>query len=128
ILGASFFPIVVTSFAVVASMVAGQYFLALFGPQFSAAKTTLTILLVVQLVSALADPGPQLMTMKGAQRESATICLASLGVLVLGNAVLAPRYGAEGAAISVLVTTIVWLLATAIALYRRDRSRADVVG
>ncbi len=128
ILGASIFPVVVTGFAILASMAAGQYFLALFGPQFSAAKNTLTILLVVQFVRALAGPGPQLMTMKGAQRESAIICLVSLGVLVLGNAVLAPRYGAEGAAISVLVTTIVWLLATGIALYRQDRSRADVVG
>src|SRR5690606_36904374 len=121
ILGASIFPVVVTGLAILASMAAGQYFLALFGPQFSAAKNTLTILLVVQFVRALAGPGPQLMTMKGAQRESAVICLVSLGVLVLGNALLAPRYGAEGAAISVLVTTIVWLLATAIALYRRDR-------
>lgn len=128
ILGASLFPIIATSAGIAASMLAGDRLLAVFGEEFRAAQNTLTILMVVQFIRALAGPSPFLMTMKGAQRTSAIICASMMALLVVGNLLLAPRYGAEGAAISLLVTTTIWLVVTAIALYRMGGTRADLAG
>jgi O-antigen/teichoic acid export membrane protein len=128
LLAASLFPIVVTGVAVIASVIAGELLLGVFGEEFKAAKTTLVILLIAQLVRALAGPSPHLLTLRGAQTVSAAICAASLGILLIGNALLAPMWGSEGAAISLLVTTIFWLSATAIALHRVGGTRSDLAG
>jgi len=128
LLAASLFPIVVTGLAVIASVAAGELLLGVFGEEFKAAKTTLIILLVAQLVRALAGPSPHLLTLRGAQTISAAICGASLAVLLIGNALLAPMLGSEGAAISLLVTTVFWLGATAIALHRVGGARSDLAG
>jgi O-antigen/teichoic acid export membrane protein len=128
ILGASLFPIIATSIAVVLSALAGDKLLALFGDEFRASQNTLTILMFAQFVRALAGPSPFLMTMKGAQRTNALICAAMLVVLVAGNALLAPRFGEVGAAVALLGTTIVWLSVTGFALFRFDGARADIAG
>lgn len=127
-LGASLFPIFITASAILLSVVAGGHLLALFGEEFRAAQTTLTILLVAQFVRAVAGPSPFLLTLLGAQRVSAAICATAIGLLLLGNALLAPQFGAEGAAASVVAATLFWLFATAIALYRTGGRRADIAG
>jgi O-antigen/teichoic acid export membrane protein len=106
----------------------GDRFLALFGSEFETARDTLTILMAAQLVRALAGPSSLLLTLKGAQGVNAGICALSAAVLLATNALFAPMWGAEGGAVAVLITTVVWLAATAIALYRIDGARADLAG
>ncbi|BCJ89784.1 hypothetical protein IZ6_05190 [Terrihabitans soli] len=128
ILGASLLPIGLTVAGVLFSMFFGGWFLKLFGAEFSNAKDTLTILMLAQFVRAVAGPSSLLLTLKGAQATSAWICALSGIVLLVSNAVFATLWGAEGGAVAVLITTVVWLLATAIALYRLDGARADIAG
>lgn len=128
ILGASLMPLAFTVGGVVFSMLFGGWFLTLFGSEFSSAQQTLTILMLAQLVRALAGPSSLLLTLKGAQTASAWICALSAVVLLVSNAVFATLWGAEGGALAVLVTTIVWLGATGIVLYRFDGARADIIG
>jgi O-antigen/teichoic acid export membrane protein len=126
ILGASLVPLGLTVGGVLFSVLFGDRLLAVFGDQFRAAQTTLTILMVTQFVRAVAGPGPLLLTLKGAQTANAIICVASAVVLFAGNAVFATMWGAEGAAFSLLLTTMFWLSATAIMLHRIDGARADL--
>jgi O-antigen/teichoic acid export membrane protein len=128
ILGASLLPLGLTVGGVLFSMFFGGWFLTLFGPEFSHAKDTLTILMLAQFVRAVAGPSSLLLTLKGAQGASAWICAVSGAVLLVSNAVFATLWGAEGGAVAVLITTVFWLLATGIVLYRIDGARADIVG
>jgi O-antigen/teichoic acid export membrane protein len=128
ILSASLMPLALTVGGVLFSMLFGDWFLMLFGAEFSSAKSTLTILMLAQLARAIAGPSSLLLTLKGAQTASAWICAVSAVVLLATNAVFATLWGAEGGALAVLVTTIVWLGMTGIALYRIDGARADILG
>ncbi len=126
ILGASLAPLALTVGGFLLSVFFGEYMLGLFGDEFRGAKYTLAILMFAQFVRAVAGPGPLLLTVKGAQGTNAMICVVSAVVLIAGNAVMAPRWGAEGAALALLLTTVFWLVATAVALYRIDGVRADL--
>jgi O-antigen/teichoic acid export membrane protein len=127
IIGASLAPLALTIGGIAFSVLFGDWFLGLFGPEFRAAQNTLTILMVTQFVRAIAGPGPLLLTLKGAQTLNAMICVASCVVLLIGNLLMGPIWGAEGAALSLLATTAFWLLATGVVLYRIDGARADLV-
>ena len=124
---ASILPIAFTFAAVVASAVGGEYALALFHPDFVAAKWPLTILVACQLLRAFAGPSALLLTTIGAQGVNAAICLASTAVLALGNLALAPVFGMTGAAIAVLMAWIFWLVASAVVLDRRTGIRCDTI-
>ncbi len=126
ILGASLAPLALTVGGFLLSVFFGEYMLGLFGDEFRGAKYTLAILMFAQFVRAVAGPGPLLLTVKGAQGTNAMICAVSALVLIAGNAIMAPRWGAEGAALALLLTTVFWLVATAFALYRMDGVRADL--
>lgn len=128
ILSASLAPLAVTVFGIGFSVAFGGWFLGFFDESFRTAQHTLTILMVAQLARAIAGPGPLVITLKGAQKANAAICVASVIVLAGANAILAPLWGAEGAAIALLLTTIFWLTATAVVLYRMDGVRADLPG
>ena len=124
---ASILPIVFTLAAVVASAIGGEYALALFHPDFAAAKWALTILVACQLLRAFAGPSALLLTTIGAQGVNATICLASTAVLAIGNLALVPVFGMVGAAAAVLMAWIFWLVASAIVLERRSGIRCDTI-
>jgi O-antigen/teichoic acid export membrane protein len=128
IIGASLFPVALTVLGVLASIAFGDRLLGLFGDEFRSAQNTLTIIMVAQLVRALAGPGPILLNLKGAQAASAWICVASLVVLIASSALFASLWQAEGAALAIVVTTIFWLVATAVVLYRIDGARTDLAG
>src|SRR5262249_15511736 len=100
ILGASLLPLGLTVGGILFSMFFGDWFLSLFGAQFSHAKDTLTILMLAQFVRAVAGPSSLLLTLKGAQGASASICAVSGVILFLSNAVFATLWGAEGGAVA----------------------------
>ena len=123
---ATIFPVLLTGFATLACAMGGQYFLALFHPDFASAKWALTILVFCQFLRAIAGPSVQLLTIIGAQRLNALLCCVALATLAAGNAWLAPAYGVTGAAIAVGLSWFVWLVMTGIMLYRRANLRSDL--
>jgi len=123
---ATVFPVVLTALATVACALGGQYLLALFHPDFAQAKWALTVLVFCQFLRALAGPSVQLLTIIGAQRLNALLCLAALALLAAGNAALAPAFGVNGAAIAVALSWTAWLALTGIMLYRRNNLRSDL--
>lgn len=123
---ASLFPVALTAAATIAAAAGGEHILALFHPEFAQAKWALTILIFCQFLRAVAGPSVQLLTIIGAQRFNAGLCLAALMVLAASNVVLAPSLGMTGAAIAVAFSWSVWLLATGFVLWRKNGLRSDV--
>lgn len=121
------FPLVVTVSAMVVLGFWGKSLLALFGSDFVYAKTALLILVSSQLVRALAGPNVALLTVIGAQQQNALLAILSLGVLMLGNAVLAPAFGITGAAVAVLIAVIFWMGSSAYVLHRLSGLRTDAL-
>jgi len=123
---ASLFPVALTLAATIAAAAGGDHILALFHPEFAQARWALTILIFCQFLRAVAGPSVQLLTIIGAQRLNASLCLAALVLLAASNAVLAPLFGMTGAAIAVAISWSVWLVATGILLWRRNGLRSDL--
>lgn len=121
------FPLAVTIGALAVVAVWGETILSLFGPDFTGAKVPLLILLACQLLRVLFGPNVALLSVIGAQRQSALIAVAALVVLVLANLALVPPFGVIGAALAVVVATLVWLGATAAVLSRVSGLRTDVL-
>ncbi len=123
---ASLFPVALTLAATIAAAAGGEHILALFHPEFAQAKWALTILIFCQFLRAVSGPSVQLLTIIGAQRLNAGLCLAALALLAASNAVLAPAFGMTGAAVAVAISWSVWLLATGIVLWRKSGLRSDL--
>ena len=123
---ASALPVAFTMAATIASALGGGYVLALFHPDFAAAKGVLTILIACQLIRAIAGPSAMLLTTVGAQGINAAICVASTVVLAVGNILLVPAFGMNGAAVAVLLAWSFWLGVGAIMLKRRTGLRCDL--
>lgn len=123
---ASALPVAFTLAATIGSAIGGGYVLALFHPDFAAAKDVLTILIACQLLRAIAGPSAMLLTTVGAQGINASICIASTAVLAIGNIVLVPAFGIGGAAAAVLLAWSFWLGVSAIVLKRRTGLRCDL--
>ncbi len=95
----------------------GPFLLSLFGEAFGAAYVPMLILLVGQMVNALAGPIGFLMLMTGYQKQTAKMLFLAVLLNIVGNAVLVPYYGMNGAAIStgfsvafVIVTLFIWIV------------------
>lgn len=97
----------------------GQLFLALYPSDFSAARTTLTILSLGQLVNAATGTVATLLNMTGHERDTALVVGVS-AVLNIGlNLFLIPRFGLEGAAVATALGTLSWNVLLSVFVYRR---------
>jgi O-antigen/teichoic acid export membrane protein len=121
------FPLAATVGAFVLFALWGNQLLALFGPEFAGAKVPLLILIVSQLVRALFGPNVALLTVLGAQTQNAILATCSIAVLGLSNILLAPAYGATGAAIAVVIAMTFWMIGTSVLLYRLSGLRTDAL-
>ena len=128
---------VASSLAAIVLVAFGKYLLQLFGPQFPVAYPVLIVMLVGQIINALAGPVALLLNMTGHQHDVAKVLALSATMNVVLNAVLIPRYGALGAAIAmsfsmaswnVIMSVIVWkrleLVALAVPLFWRGKAGA----
>lgn len=98
---------------------AGRMLLGIFGGEFVAAHPALLVMMSAQVVRAGAGPGVQLLALASQERAAPPVFVAGLGVLVVANVALAPTYGAMGAAIAVLMSTVVWTFGIALAVRSR---------
>lgn len=97
----------------------GGFFLAIFGPEFTAARGTLTILCAGQLVNAATGTVATLLNMTGHERDTALVVGFSAAVNVSLNLLLIPRYGLNGAAAATALGTLVWNALLSYFVYRR---------
>ncbi|MFK7830551.1 MAG: polysaccharide biosynthesis C-terminal domain-containing protein [Congregibacter sp.] len=97
----------------------GQYFLELlFGSDYLASYLPFLILGLGQLVNAAVGPAIVALNMAGHDRTTARASLTSLGLNIVLNLILIPRYGAVGAAISTSASMIVLQILVKVALSR----------
>jgi O-antigen/teichoic acid export membrane protein len=98
--------------------------LQIYGPSYQPAAVALTLMTIATLLNALAGPVERALIMTGfVKLEMATNIVAT--VFIVGVAVvLTPRYGLVGAAVSVLLYTVVRNIAKTYLLYRKVRMTA----
>jgi O-antigen/teichoic acid export membrane protein len=97
----------------------GRILLNLFGPEFSIGYSPLLILLIGQLINALAGSVGFLMTMTGHQTQALWIVGANTMLNIVLNGVLITMFGMIGAAMATAVTTALWNIMMLIFVFRR---------
>jgi O-antigen/teichoic acid export membrane protein len=95
------------------------FWLGLFGDAFVAGSSALRILIVGQLISAMAGSVGYLMMMTGQERQAALIILGATAANLVLNLLLIPLFGMEGAAIANAATLAAWNVAMAIFIWRK---------
>lgn len=93
---------------VVGLIAAAPFILRLFGSEFVAADTVLTVLAVGHLVNVGVGSVGYLMNMTGNQDEMARVVGTAAIINIVLNAVAIPIYGALGAALATAVSMAVW--------------------
>jgi O-antigen/teichoic acid export membrane protein len=105
----------------------GRQVLAVFSSEFTIAWTALAILAAGQIIHVLCGSVGLLMTMTGRENAAGKIIgMAALLNIVL-NAVLIPRFGLEGAAVSTAVSTAFWNIALVVMVRKRIGIRSTVL-
>lgn len=105
----------------------GERVLALFGPEFVAARDALLILAGGQLVNAMVGPVGFLLTMTGRQDTAMKILVTTAVAHLALQALLVPRFGIEGSAAATALSRAGWNIAMAVAVWRRMGLRATVI-
>jgi O-antigen/teichoic acid export membrane protein len=100
-------------------LVLAGFVLGLFGDAFVAGSSALHILLVGQVVSAMAGSVGYLMMMTGHERQASYIILAATAGNIVLNLLLIPPFGMEGAAIANAGTLIASNVAMAFFIWRK---------
>jgi len=85
----------------------GELVLSLFGSDFTQGRTALVILSMGQVINGATGSGGLLLTMTGYEHYAAMIVATSALLNVIGNAILIPVWGIEGAAIATASSTII---------------------
>ena len=102
-----------------AFIVFGQYFLALFGPEFAPARSALITLSIGQLINAATGTVATLLNMTGHERDTALVVGLSAVMNVVLNLLLIPRLGLEGAALATALGTLCWNVLLSYFVYKR---------
>lgn len=100
-------------------MVFGRWLLAIFGEDFVAGHTVLTILCVGQIVNAATGSVSLLLIMTHHERDNVIVTGTTAVLNGVMNVVLIPRWGAEGAAIATATATIISNIWLAALVYKR---------
>jgi O-antigen/teichoic acid export membrane protein len=107
--------------------VSGRYLLHMFGEEFVAAYIPLLILLCSQLINALAGSVGFLMIMTGHQNQAGLIVTVSAIANIVLNALLIPRLGLLGAALSTAFTMALWNVAMLFFVQRKLGINSTVI-
>ena len=97
-----------------------DFFLGLFGQEFTVATMTLMIVSIGYLSESLCGPVGFILNMTDNQHIFMKILLISLFINVLFNALLIPIYGINGAAIALMLSMLFWTLSSLIVLKRKS--------
>ncbi len=89
--------------AVVLMALFGQSLLGVFGAEFVPGYTALLILACAQLLVAIVGPAAQLLSVTGHQNDCLVVLPVSIVAIMVMDSVLIPRYGVNGAALTILL-------------------------
>ncbi|MGB7286118.1 MAG: polysaccharide biosynthesis C-terminal domain-containing protein [Salaquimonas sp.] len=81
-------------------LVIGKYFLMLFDPSFVSGESVIWILTIGIIARAAVGPAESVLTMSGKQKACAFVYAVTLGLNLVLNWFLIPRYGLNGAAMA----------------------------
>ncbi len=105
----------------------GGELLAIFGKEFSSAAMILTILLLGRVVDLALGPSPMVLMMTRHERAAAVLVTSAALVALLGQWIVIPLYGAEGAAWVALVCIVLPKLLGSVVVRRRLGIRLGVL-
>ncbi len=97
-----------------------DFFLGLFGTEFTVATSTLFIVSIGFLSESLCGPVGFILNMTDNQHLFMKILLISLLINIIFNALLIPLYGINGAAIALLLSMLFWTISSLVALKLKD--------
>ena len=97
-----------------------NFFLGLFGSEFTVATTTLFIVSIGFLSESLCGPVGFILNMTDNQHIFMKILFISLLINIICNAILIPSYGINGAAIALMLSMLFWTIASFIILKTKD--------
>lgn len=106
----------------------GPWYLSIFGPEFVAGQTALTVMVLGRLFNAAAGSVGPLLIMTGHERDVAVGVGIAAGVNVILNILLIPQLGILGAAIATSCGTITWDILLVIQVYRRLHIGPTIAG
>jgi len=97
-----------------------EFFLNLFGPEFTVATVTLLITNIAFLSEALSGPVGFILNMTDNQHTFMKILIIALLINITFNAILIPIYGINGAAIALLLSMFFWTISSFVVLKRKE--------
>jgi len=97
-----------------------EFFLNLFGSEFTVATVTLLITNIAFLSEALCGPVGFILNMTDNQHIFMKILIIALLINIVFNAILIPTYGINGAAIALLLSMFFWTISSFIVLKRKE--------
>ena len=114
------FVIILTSLPVFLILVLfPNFFLQIFGHEFTAGKNVLIILSAGMFLGAFSGSTINILNMAGYEKIVYNILLFSAIMNITLNFILIPFYGIDGAAIATAVTTLFWNLAAVVVIYKK---------
>lgn len=103
-------------------------FLGLFGSEFTTGSGALRLLIVAQVITALAGPAGWILVMTGHEKSAAMGLGVSVVLNISLNALLIPKFGLNGAAVATMISTLSWNLILVVAVKRILKLDASVIG
>lgn len=89
-------------------VLSGSWILGVFGPVYKTAILALFILIIGQAFNALSGPANLVLSVTGHQRTALLISIVAVTVNIIGNMMLIPLYGINGAAFVSALSFILW--------------------
>lgn len=86
----------------------GRQVLAVFGAAFVEGYSILIILMVAQVLRAMAGPATQMLPLVRSERACLPVFGGSIVMLIIGNVALAPHFGMQGAAMTFALVMGAW--------------------
>jgi O-antigen/teichoic acid export membrane protein len=114
--------------AALVMIVFGEPILALFGPEFVAARLPLTLLVCGYLMNAAAGAVGILLNMTGHQNATARVFTIAALLNIVLNLLFIPRFGTVGAALSTALTMAIWNVWLSALVQRRLGLHTSVLG
>lgn len=109
-------------------MVAGQWWLGLYGPDFVAARWTLTILALGQTINVGMGSVGLLLNMTGHERDAAALVAVAAGWNIVASVVFISLFGLEGAACATTSGMILWNVLMAMRVRKRTGIHPTALG
>ena len=110
----------ITASIVIGVILTNKWLLGLFGDEFKQGTTVLLILCSIHLINSAMGSGAIIMLMIGYQKQYRNIALVSLGINLILNFVLIPKFDITGAAIATAISLTFWNVSNAIYLKRKE--------